>query len=349
MVFGKIIDIFRDKTASAIADAPIIKATMLGPRAVGKTTIMASIFNESRDSIAGKNLFFRPEAVCGKKLTDKRLQLIDIIEKKGDFNDKPNTGAIKASNTVDPFDFEMGITGREKSVDIKITDFPGEYLDSQPQTVSNFIAESHIVMVAIDTPYLMEEGGKYNEQKNEVSKVVSFLTTNSESIKNKLILLVPLKCERYFHNCMMEQVAARVKIAYDLLLKSCKENNTACVIAPIQTLGGVEFDKFVDNTDPISKERLTKLSTYRFYGKEPKYTPMFCVQPLYYLLTYVANYYEWSKGQPKSIFDRLKESLISVLKDDDEFFHEIKKLSGNIITDKTGYSIVINNTILNIK
>ena len=94
---------------------------------------------------------------------------------------------------------------------------------------------------------------------------------------------------------------------------------------------------------------LSKLSSYRFFEDKPEYLPMFCVQPLYYLLTYVANYYEWSKAQPKGFLDKLKGSLTSYLKDDDEFLHEIKILSSKMKVDEFGYRILNNNTILNIK
>jgi len=202
-------------------------------------------------------------------------------------------------------------------------------------------------MIAIDTPYLMECGGIYNEEKNEVNHVVSFFKNHTDSLKNKLVLLVPLKCERYFHDKTIDEVSNRIAIAYSEQISFCKENNIACAITPIQTLGGVEFDKFVDNNSAFSK--LTKLSSYRFYGANPEYQPMFCVQPLYYLLTYVANFYEWSKAQPKGFFDRLKDSMTSFLKDDDEFLHEIKKLSMKANVDKFGFRIIANNSILNIK
>lgn len=342
-----ILDKVKDIISSKIADVPTIKATMLGPRAVGKTSVMASIFSDSRDEIAGTKLYFRPQKDTASVLTSKKLQLMNIIEKRISVTDKPNTGAIEASNTVTSFDFEMGILGREKSVNISITDFPGEYLNSQAKVVSDFIEESHIVMIAIDTPYLMEEDGKYNEEKNDVSKVISFIVKHSESVKDKMILLVPLKCERYFHDNRIGEVASRVKIVYDELLSFCDKNNIACAITPIQTLGGVEFDKFVDNNNALSN--LTKLSTYRFYGDNPKYTPMFCVQPLYYLLTYVANCYEWNNAQNTGFFSKLKGSLLSILKDDEDFFYEIKKLSSKVITEEKGYYIVKFNTILNLK
>lgn len=332
-----------------LVTVPTIKATMLGPRAVGKTSIMASIFSDSRQEVAGTRLKFIPQASCAGELTSKKHQLENIIIKRKEFADaeKPNAGAIKASSTVDSFDFDMGLKDRTKSVEICIKDFPGEYLDARPDEVSKFIEESHIVMIAIDTPYLMEEGGKYNEEKNEVTHVISFFKNHPAALKDKFVLLVPLKCERYFHDGRIGEVTDKVEEVYAPLVEFCKANNIACAVTPIQTLGGVEFDKFIDNTNPLSK--LTKLSSYRFYGNDPQYMPMFCVQPLYYLLTYVANFYEWSKAQPKGFLDKLKNSLSSFLMDDDDFLHEIKRLSSKMKVDDFGYKILNTNTILNIK
>lgn len=342
-----IFDKLKDAVGKAVVTVPTIKATMLGPRAVGKTSIMASIFSDSRQKVAGTQLSFIPQESCANKLTLKKAKLQDVIDKRKEFADKPNTGAIEASNTETSFDFDMGLKDRSKSINISIKDFPGEYLDSKPEEVSNFIEESHIVMIAVDTPYLMEENGKYNEEKNEVNHVISFFTNHAKSVKNKFILIVPLKCERYFHDGKIEEVTDRIAEVYFSLIEFCKGNNIACAVTPIQTLGGVEFDRFIDNNNSMST--LSKLSSYRFYGNNPEYQPMFCVQPLYYLLTYVANYYEWSKAQPKGFLDKLKGSLTQFLKDDDEFLHEIKILSSKIKVDNFGCRILNNNSILNIK
>lgn len=341
-----IFDKFKDRIGEALHAAPLIKATMLGPRAVGKTSVIASIFNDTKEDIAGTALYFRPQASCAAVINVKKLRLMDVINRRKDFTDKPQTGAIEATNVVSTFDFEMGIKGRAKSVDVSIKDFPGEYLDTHAGEVNAFIAESHIIILAIDTPYLMEEEGMYNEQKNDVAHIISFFRDHPQSISNKLILLVPLKSEKYFHSQTIENVSARVAEVYSELIVFCQRNNIACAVTPIQTLGGVEFDRFVDN-DGFGK--LTKLAQYRFYGDKPAYQPMFCVQTLYYLLTYVANYYEWSKGQPKGLLDRMKDSVTSFLKDDSDFLHEIKKLSMKVMTDRFGYRILNSNTILNIK
>ena len=331
-----ILNKLKDTISEKVVAVPVIKATMMGPRAVGKTSVMASIFSETRDSVAGSRLYFRPAEECAAELQGKRLKLMQIFGQ---------TGAIAASNVETTFNFEMGFVGRKKTVDIEIKDFPGEFLTSHPSKVSEFIAESHIVIIAIDTPYLMEEDGLYNEEKNNVKQVSNFLTHHAESVRDKLILFVPLKSERYFHDNRIDEVKLAVEQAYAGLIDFCKTSNIACVVAPIQTLGGVEFDSFVEN----QRGGISKLSKFRFCSNESKYLPLFCVQPMYYLLTYVANFYAWNLAHPKNIWERMKSSLVSALKNNDEFFFEIKKMSKDIMVDKMGYSVIVTNTILNLK
>lgn len=341
-----IFDKIKDRISEKLNETPIIKATMMGPRGVGKTSVMASIFGETRDNVAGTGLFFRPSHECSGGLYNKRLSLMNIFDKRINITDVPQAGVIAASNDVTSFSFEMGRSGRTKSIDIEIKDFPGEFLISRPDEVSNYIAESHIVIVAIDSPYLMEDDGRYNEEKNNVKGVTDFFTRHPESIQNRLILLVPLKCERYFHDGKIDVLKSKIESTYSALTKFCKESNIACAIAPIQTLGGVEFDKFVNYNNVQKYSNVSKISEYRFYEKSPKYEPMFCVQPFYYLLTYAVNYYEWYNNQPKRFISSLKGSLISALKNDKDFFSEIKKISKKILIDKMGYSIIVNNNIL---
>lgn len=339
------LDKLSDNLSSHLGKTPVVKVMMMGPRAVGKTSIMASIFNETKNNIAGTEIYFRAVDDTIKTLDDKKGELMYVITKQKDFSETPKTGAIDATSEPSKFQFEMGMKGRTKTIDVEITDFPGEYIQSKKDKVAAYVKESNVIMVAIDTPYLMEEKGLYNEEKNKVSEVTAFFRGHPKELKDKLVLLVPLKCELYFHNGSIDKVTEKVERAYSDLIKVCTTNDNAVVVTPIQTLGGVEFDKFVDNTGLAT---ISKLARYKFWGNPPKYTPLFCVQPLYYMMSYIANYYEWSKAQPKGFFDRLSDSLMSVLKNDDEFFHEIKKMSLNAKVGSHGYKIIQTNNILKI-
>lgn len=173
----------KDKIGGTISEIPTLKVTMMGPRAVGKTSLMASIFSETRDAVAGAGIYFRPSLETSAVLTKKKLQLQNIFSIGTRIQDKPQTGAIEATSEEATFSFEMGKVGRAHTVNINIKDFPGEYLSSQPERVEEFVIESNVIMVAIDAPYLMEEEGIYNEMKNEVQLVTSFLKKNRDVIK----------------------------------------------------------------------------------------------------------------------------------------------------------------------
>ena len=343
----RIFNAIKDKIGGVISKVPTLNVTMMGPRAVGKTSLMVSIFSETRDTVAGAGIYFRPTIETSSVLTKKKLKLQSIFSNNTNIQDKPQTGVIEATPEETTFSFVMGKVGRAHTVKIDIKDFPGEYLSVQPEKVAEFVIESNVIMVAIDTPYLMEDNGIYNEMKNEVQLVTSFLKKNRDVIKDKMILLVPLKSERYFHDNRLEELNRKIKSAYSDLIAICREYNIACAITPIQTLGHVEFDRFVDNN--ISFGGITKISKYRFYGEHPNFAPMFCVQPLYYLLTYVANQYEWMTNQSTDIFESIRNTFISYLKDDNEFFYEIKKMGKHIIHNRYGYELVVTNTIFNIK
>ncbi len=323
---------------------PTLNVCMMGPRAVGKTTVMTSIFHESQSSICnGSSIYLRACDSNTSSLNDYYLRLVDAVEKQDASN-------LPASNTVSEFLFGLGLAGRNESVRLKIRDFPGEYLTSPRKEdrddVYNFMAAATVILIAVDTPFLMEEGGRYNEEKNKMAIVTHYLKDNAEAVRDKLVLFVPLKCERYFHDGRIEEVSKKTRDAYAELARFFSDNNIASFVTPIITLGGIEFDHMTDNTSGTGDT--AKVAVYRPWAKCPQYKPLFCPQPLYYLLTYVANYYEWQKKQKKGFFDSIMDSLFSFLKDDSAFLEEMRKLTRFVIYNQNGFIAVTTNSILKI-
>ena len=93
---------------------------------------------------------------------------------------------------------------------------------------------------------------------------------------------------------------------------------------------------------------VSKVSVFRPWEVKPEYKPLFCPQPLYYLLTYVANYYEWQKKQKKGIWDSFLDSFFSFIKNDSKFFEEMKKLTRFVIYNKNGFIPITTNSIIKI-
>lgn len=344
-MFGKIGDKISDfiSLKSGDVSVPTLSICMMGPRSVGKTTVLTSIFHESQSQICeGSSIYLKALDDNTNMLNDYHTMLVDAVQKK-------NASNLPASNTTSEFNFGLGLAGRKESVKLKIRDFPGEYLTSSIKSdreeIYNFMADATVILIAIDTPYLMEENGIYNNEKNKIDVVSHYLKDNVAAIKDKLVLFVPLKCERYLHDGKLQLVAEKTKEAYRELTSFFENNNIASFVTPIITLGGIEYDRMEENTKAGD---ISKVSVFRPWELKPEYKPLFCPQPLYYLLTYATNYYEWQKKQPKGFIDSLTSSFFSFIKDDDTFFEEMRKLTRFVIYNKNGFIPVTTNSIIKI-
>ena len=338
-----LLDNIKSKFEEALtSEPPMLSLSMMGPRAVGKTTVIASIFAQSQENISGSNLYVRSASQDSAKLIGYKNMLEHAIEER-------NPAILPATNTEADFLFDLGFVGKNPTVKLAIKDFPGEFLtDDSPEKrlrVADFMRNANVVVVAIDTPYLVEESGRLNSEKNMPDIVKNYIIKHVAEFQNKLILFVPLKCERYFHEERMHEVANHVIDVYGDLKNFFLENNIASIISPIITLGGMEFDQMVDNSTGMGT--ITKIATYRIYEEAPAYEPLFCAQPLLYLLTYVSAYYSWLQSQPKGFMDKVKSVFSSYLTADSQFRTEISKMHKRIITDKFGYRILTTNSIFN--
>ena len=224
---------------------PTMKVCMMGPKAVGKTTVLTAVFNETQNSIADTKLNLLALGDTNAELMDRKYKLSAMFKKKLDVVDRPQ-GGISASSTESRFDFSFGFIGKEPILDLMIKDFPGEMIVNNQERVIEFIKESKAVFIAIDTPHLMEKNGEFNDVKNKPSIVIELFKKAISSLnEEKLIVLIPLKCEKYFHEKRMSEVLGRIKEVYAPLMTLLKENeNMCCMVSPILTLGDVEFDDF---------------------------------------------------------------------------------------------------------
>ena len=157
----------------------------------------------------------------------------------------------------------------------------------------------------------------------------------------KLVLLVPLKCERYFFEQRMDKVLSRIETVYSELIALFKQNGRiACAVTPILTLGGVEFDHIMKEggTIPLTVEGCPKEVVYRFRGDKPKYNPVFCVQPLYYMLSFLAAQYGREKKN-RSILDKFFTTIYDLFDSDEDLFDEILRMEKNRKTTLAGYNV----------
>lgn len=343
---------------------------MLGGKRCGKTTVLSSMCNEVGRALAGTNLQMTP---TGNTVANLNRASQAIRNKIQEF-DQPMLRTTVDENPTGSrqvYQFVFTIPGVE-SININIHDIPGEWLTSNlhAEEVKGLVAASQVIIIAIDTPYLYykmtEEGyGQYHEEYNKPREITNFFrnSLSPDAIKNRMILFVPLKCERYYHltytkklnpfnRNYMKDVFESVCKGYDSLIKYLRStpqlfNSLTMAVTPILSAGGIDFVKFVK--DEETGKVISLYQEPEFLEKSQKgYHPMFCEQPILYAMTYMlrlAKEGEWNLnvgGYTKRMRDNASNAAMVNL--DNTYETLRKKLKRASVTGfaNDGYYIIQN-------
>ena len=286
---------------------PDIQIMMLGSRRVGKTSILASMTREFNKVTKGTKLVLTSD---GNTTTINEAS--DNMKNYFKSPHKPLEEYKMDENATKSFvnyDVSIDISGRQRSVrpkKIRFKDCAGEwikYAEKNQEEMGNTIEESSVIIIAIDSVLMMEKNGFYNKQNNmdNVTNFIKKYMRPGELVNGeKMVLFVPLKCEKYYYQDKdanskyfgkrMKELNDCVKENYsELLAYLCNEGNRryfTVAIMPILTLGGLEFDHF-ENIEGAAEELTSDNMVYTYRGKgEDVYNPLFCEQPLVYSLLY---------------------------------------------------------------
>lgn len=282
---------------------------MFGPRRCGKSSALSAMIDQFEEITknSSSDILIEPEASTKLLLESKQQQLKRIFD----------THTIQGENWVideNPSDasydyiFNIEIKSSKNSYRVIFTDIPGEWLmeEARSKELDAQLDKSQVIMIAIDTPHLVEEEGVYSRSFNITEQVMNFiLKMDAKKGQPRLMLFVPLKCEKYYHEKRMGEVNEQIKKQYEILLNTMRNDNIkqaayTIAITPILTLGGVVFEDFkrdeegyVDrfNTMEYSRSlyKRPKAAYYKLYEEAPYYAPAFCEQPVLYLLNYIAK------------------------------------------------------------
>lgn len=351
--------LFGKKDAPAVDKiiAPEIQVMMLGARRVGKTSMLASMYNSFSNVAAGTNLAMSKKG--GKAVDDSLEHMKALFRSSHMINDAvPGVSDFSQTQGFDKIDFMLSIARKkEKPRVIRFVDCSGEWINNRTKEdeVGEEIERSEVVIIAIDTVLLIEENGRYN-RLNAVQPVTEFIINNMnpDAMVNskKMVLFVPMKCEKYYHQNndsgsifyqkRMTAIVDRIKEEYSQLLNFLTSPNNkkyfTVGILPVITLGGIEFDEFtIDN----GKELLTEHIQYR-YCEPDKFAPEFCDRPLIYSMLFVqkkifdnyyAKAYDANKGKKKvgaTIIEWFQDKF-NIPKDMD-YINELNKVAENVST-----------------
>lgn len=238
-----------------------LKVLMVGGRRCGKTTALASMYDQIAHGPI-KNIFTLRDSTIYEKNKinlDDRFEDQETLESKllelQYYLEKPPTGTflVDSSPTRCVWTYGLGlkIPGTKKEMSMEFLDCPGEFYQSgaHDEQVYSFVQESDVCVVMVDTPYLMECGQSIVKGVNGILAIENFLTTFVATDKKtaKMVVFVPIKCEKWAKEGRMNEVNAAIKKSYDSLITALVNNPYMHVaIIPIQTAGNLEFMEMKD-------------------------------------------------------------------------------------------------------
>lgn len=240
----------------------MLKVLMMGGRRCGKTSALASLFNQMIHGATNDYLTVSDDTILETKpdpvtnqpepqdsLTNKRLELERFIDKGGN-----STFLVDAGPTRNFWDYKLRvqIPGTNKSTTLQFRDSAGEFFDAggkhHPEVV-DFIRDCDVFVVVVDTPYLMAGSKSENAAANILDSIHTFLTQidNDKGRKEKQVIFVPIKCEKWIQEGTIDEVVQKVEEVYATTIKHLEATGkTEVCIIPIQTAGDILFSELRD-------------------------------------------------------------------------------------------------------
>ena len=242
------------------------KILMLGGFRAGKSSILASILYALEEKTDGGILTVEDKTDytsignAAVKLDSKRREIIKYLKDKNHIVARDAKFLVDMNPTQDfsVYTLKTRVQGAA-DIDFQFRDVAGEYMEETHQKYNNlktWVAESDVFIIAIDTPYMMENDEEVNQLYNrtkEITKALEEICNNIEDseLDKKLVIFCPVKCEKWVRenrnqDSQAELVVDKVKHTYRTLINKLLPNGVEMWIMPIQTVGGLDFAEMTD-------------------------------------------------------------------------------------------------------
>jgi len=273
-----------------------LEVAMLGQRGVGKTSLLTVMYDRFDAEIGQTDLQLIPDRATNNKLSDRLAELKTLTQREDSL--VPGPGIAGGAESVQ-YTFSLarrGVARENAELELVFHDFPGGFLagtDQQQSFVESLAERCAAILIPIDAPSLLEENGRWNGLTNNPMRLAGLLqrhlNENSVAGRPRLILLAPVKCEKYLDtDADKARLVETVRREYRALLRHLESDklrpHVGVVITPVQTVGSVIFSK-------IEEKDGQPLFPYRRRGFDACYDPRDSEQILRYLLRFLLPQY----------------------------------------------------------
>lgn len=237
--------------------ADSLKVLMMGGPRSGKTSALAGLVDTMINGEV-RNLIEVKDVTQIDAVRQKLAQKVENL--KNTLKDSLGKYIIVDDSKTENYQHytvEFAIPGTKDKLNIVFTDANGEFFESgrsHESEIAKIIKDYDVFVIAIDTPSLMEAVNPDNPLMNEpinkainnVNDIHNFITylDDKNGADAKMVVFVPLKCEKWAHAGELEKVCDRVKEVYNTPIKALEsKKNVEIDILPIQTVGNIVFQE----------------------------------------------------------------------------------------------------------
>lgn len=230
---------------------------ILGPRAVGKTTMLSLILDELEKELNRYDceliLTEKDKEMFMKSYESLKSMLDSTYDIKHD---------IESTSKIKKYNIKVKNIGINKElIDLNIIDHPGGYFsdNTKDEKLTKLYSNSDMVLHILDSPYFMEENGVYNDERNSKEVLLNFIKSSELNKKEKIIIFIPLKCEKYDEI----SIESNFSYSYSDVIELCEKHEKINYhYVPVETVGGIVFKEFEYEID-------TKIPNAIFTRKYP--------------------------------------------------------------------------------
>lgn len=272
-----------------------IDILVLGNRGSGKTSLLATTLYNMNESLQSNGIIFEPaDEETDKRLKNSISEIENMFTSKGSM--EVGEGIAGTDGFID-YGFRMAFTDDSWNVEsdfsIRFHDYAGSILangdkDKQYEELKKWFLKSQIVYILIDTPYLMESTRKTIAEYSAKDEILRLFQKAGDEGADKLIAIVPTKCEYYLRNGRATDVRDRIRAEFNEILSyigqiNKKENREKykLYITPVQTVGGLEFSRMENREGrQVASFRRTKPNS-KFQPVNTDLLLLFCMDYLF--------------------------------------------------------------------
>jgi hypothetical protein len=261
-----------------------LRVFMLGPSGVGKTSLLATMYDGHEMVATESRLQLTPESPEDAAELNRKVESLKRHYIGDGYFISPG---IEGDIDISRYRFRLGRRGKKPTVSLEFIDIPGGLVDQDPGFVVSQLRDCDAVLIPIDAPALMERAGKWHAFRNKPDLIHTLVKQAYEDLRTpRLIILCPIRGERYLNDVeYSSQLLGNVRTGYVRLIEYLCDGDlrgyVSLAVVPVQTLGTIWYH---GNNDPSRYSPV-----FAKVSETAKYAPVDSEQPLRYVLRFALH------------------------------------------------------------